>query len=446
MAKRILVFSHNPFSNQSNNGKTLESFFKRYPSENLAQIFLEPSTPDFSYCGRYYRITDYEVLSSVFTRGGVGHTLKSTDSNSHFLDGSNSIARHIYHSIRKKSERTGIWGFIHSGFVRRVPAFMALRELLWKYSKWETPELHEWVKEFSPDVLFFQGSSCAFAYKIALRLSEKYKLPLVLQLTDDYTRSIYPLSVVQMHNQRVFNRHLARAIQQASTVIPICEYMEAEYMCRFGGRYVTLMNTTRSIGELPERAAVGGARLLYAGNVLIGRHYVLGAIGRALSKINSRCGTTHTLTIHSPWRIPDAIASYLAEIPSVVIGRTLSAEELSAAIADANVVVHVESFDARMRRVTRLSMSTKIPEYLASRRCMLAVGPADVASIRYLLDNAIAVVARECNETVIESELSKIIDSPALRLNYSNRGFQHYLRKHSPEVALESIAEIIESA
>lgn len=446
MQKKILVFSHNPFSSQANNGKTLESFFKGYPIENLAQIYLEPSTPDFNYCRRYYRITDYEVISNVLSNGRVGHALEEADSNSQFLDASNAMVRHLYHSIRKKSERTGISKFIHSGFVRRIPAFVAFREMLWRFANWETLEFNSWIRAFAPDLLFFQGSSCAFAYKIALRLSDKYDIPLVIQLTDDYANSIYPYSVVQMFNQAMYNKYLKIGIQRASTVIPICEYMETEYKRRFGGRHVTLMNTIKSPGNLPERTAIDRIRLLYAGNVLIGRHKVLAALGRALSRINDRCGTKHTLTIHSPLSIPQAIVKHLTKVPSIVIGQSLNSEELTRAIGDTNIVVHVESFGAQMRKLTRLSISTKIPEYLASRRCMFAVGPADVASIRYLFDNAVAAVAKESKQTVIESELSKVINSRELRTYYSDRAYALYLRKHNPETTMNSIADIIEFA
>ena len=57
------------------------------------------------------------------------------------------------------------------------------------------------------------------------------------------------------------------------------------------------------------------------------------------------------------------------------------------------VVIHTESFDEDIKRRVKYSISTKIPDCLASGTCMLAYGPKDVASIEYLVDNNAAIVA-----------------------------------------------------
>ena len=44
---------------------------------------------------------------------------------------------------------------------------------------------------------------------------------------------------------------------------------------------------------------------------------------------------------------------------------------------------------------TKYSFSTKIPEYLSAGRCVLAVGPAEVASVRYLSDFACVINDKE---------------------------------------------------
>ena len=50
------------------------------------------------------------------------------------------------------------------------------------------------------------------------------------------------------------------------------------------------------------------------------------------------------------------------------------------------MLVHVESFDNKSRQLTKLSISTKIPEYLATGKPIIAIGPREVASLEYLKD------------------------------------------------------------
>ena len=59
---------------------------------------------------------------------------------------------------------------------------------------------------------------------------------------------------------------------------------------------------------------------------------------------------------------------------------------------EADILLHVESFNEKMKKYTRLSISTKIPEYLASKRLIIAIGPVDIASIEYLKDNKAALI------------------------------------------------------
>ena len=60
---KILIVSHNPFSRISNNGKTLESIFRNFKKEELAQLyFVEDKDVDLEYAGSYFKITDKELL------------------------------------------------------------------------------------------------------------------------------------------------------------------------------------------------------------------------------------------------------------------------------------------------------------------------------------------------------------------------------------------------
>ena len=51
---RVLVISNNSFSNTSNNGKTLASFFKDFSSENIAQLYFNKEVPDVEKFDNYF--------------------------------------------------------------------------------------------------------------------------------------------------------------------------------------------------------------------------------------------------------------------------------------------------------------------------------------------------------------------------------------------------------
>jgi hypothetical protein len=51
---RILVVSHNPFSDLQSNGKTLAAFFDGWDPERLAQLFFTLDAPSFAVCQRFF--------------------------------------------------------------------------------------------------------------------------------------------------------------------------------------------------------------------------------------------------------------------------------------------------------------------------------------------------------------------------------------------------------
>ena len=69
--------------------------------------------------------------------------------------------------------------------------------------------------------------------------------------------------------------------------------------------------------------------------------------------------------------------------------------------------MHVEAFDKKNRKITRLSMSTKISEYVASGAQVLAIGPSDVASMRCLADNRLGLCVHNPSVAAIAAALAQ---------------------------------------
>ena len=75
----------------------------------------------------------------------------------------------------------------------------------------------------------------------------------------------------------------------------------------------------------------------------------------------------------------------------------------------ADVLVHVESDDPEVLQNTRLSVSTKIPEYLSSGRLVLGFGPLNVASLALLKKYSLGVVVdSSTSEDWIEEQLCQL--------------------------------------
>ncbi len=400
--KRVLIVSHNPLSDVNNNGKTLASFFAGWPREKLAQLFLLAEPPSFAVCGNFYRLTDYDVLREIVGKpspgiriGGEAGTPIAAPKRY------TGVMRHLRPSVR--------WMFIH-----HYPLPELVRDMLWATKRYRTQELIRWLDEFAPEAVFFQGSNYPFAYDIVQWICQRYQCKLLLQLTDDYTYVPHPWLPLSWLFHFRYMKRLRLGIARAERVYAISPAMQTEYAQRFDMRNIGL---AANCIDMPTYTQEDGRRaplrLLYAGGVHIQRWQNLYALGQALKALRQE-GLEAELVIYTPQPLPDALRAKLTMEPVMRYGGSLSPTELAQAMADANVLVMVESFAKSARKVTRLSLSTKIPEYMAAGRCMLAYGPQDVSSIRYIRDHDAGVVISATRPEEMLAQMRRLFD-PDLR-------------------------------
>ena len=161
--KKVLVISHNVFCKTSSMGKTLLSYFEKWGTENVAQFYIHSEVPtDDTCCVNYYRVTDKEMVKSIFTRRSGSRFEKSdiqTDRVSSRTDEGLSAA--IYQKARK-----------------RTPFIYFARNLIWRFGRWNTKKLRKWIDEFNPDAVFFASGDYAFMYVVARKIAKMKNIPL----------------------------------------------------------------------------------------------------------------------------------------------------------------------------------------------------------------------------------------------------------------------------
>ena len=65
---KALIISHNCFSTTQSMGKTFASLFSAFKQDELMQLYLYPTIPNTGMCKELFRITDDDVIHSVFDR------------------------------------------------------------------------------------------------------------------------------------------------------------------------------------------------------------------------------------------------------------------------------------------------------------------------------------------------------------------------------------------
>jgi hypothetical protein len=103
---------------------------------------------------------------------------------------------------------------------------------------------------------------------------------------------------------------------------------------------------------------------------------------------------------------------------------SLIGEELTKAMKSSNFLLHIESDDNVSISKTRLSVSTKIPEYLSTCKPIISFGPSIVASLKIQIENKIGFVLDSSN-SIIENSilLLNLIDSIEQQIEITSNGF-----------------------
>ncbi|MDQ0155367.1 hypothetical protein [Robertmurraya andreesenii] len=413
---RVLVISHNAFSSTLNNGKTFSSIFSSWPKEKIAQLYFQNEIPNFSVCHNFFKITDVSILRSK--KENIGERVKGNNIKIHSHEQSRTIL------------------FIKQN---KWSAFNFLRDVLWSSNKWNNQKLQDWLDEYAPEVIFFVGGESTFSYKIANQIASKFSIPIYLYYTDDYLTPAYSLDLFQWINWIRLKRVLKKTLRNVNKVFVIGDDMGKEYANKLRKPCITIMNAidierflSARVPTSAEENNHSNIKMAYFGGMHLNRWKSLKAIGSACAYISEAEGINISLSIYSN-QLPDKkIFTSLNNGTSLKYMGSVTENEIIDEMQKYDVLVHVESFDRKMKQKTRLSISTKIPEYLASGKTILAMGPSDISSIKYLkkLDLPYVITSQKKeNITDILLKMSSELDNS----RFKKLGIEIVREKHSIE-------------
>lgn len=414
---KVLVISHNVFSKTSNMGKTMTQFFGKWEGANLAQLFFYNEIPNVDICSRYCRITDFDMLKSIFNYKTNATYMSNDDINLNIKDTrtNKGLKSNIYQFGRKKK-----------------PYMYLVRNILWCNKKWKTKGLMNWIEEFNPDVIFYPAGGFSFSMKIVIDVCKERNLPLVTFFGDEY----YFLksnnkSLLDRINKKEYRKTFNELMKYTSFYITASDKMYEVYQNEFGGCGAALLTPSlKCINSFGNK----DMKISYIGNLGFDRWKALIDISRILKKEG------YVLDVYSS-EIRESVLKNFTIDNGIRFNGSISAEEVQQTISQSKLLIYVESMDEVNKEKTRYSMSTKISESLNSGVCIFAYGPSDIASIEYLKSNNAACVVT--NDEDLERYLLKVLKDEKLREKYIENALKLAEQRHSYETNTTKFYEVI---
>ncbi len=405
---KVLVISHNVFSMTSSMGKTLVNFFDDVAPENIAQLYFHKQIPTTDICARYYRITDFDIVKKK--KGMIGDIFTSAD---------------VKKDLTSERVDTGREANIYQLGKKRKPYMYIGRNLIWSSKKWHNKKLFDWIDDFNPDIIFFASGDYVFSYKIAMCIAEYKNIPIVTYVCDDYyfvsRKSISPLYYI---NKMQYKATLKKLFAKHKNAIAICDKITTDYSKEFNINCKTIM-TSSSLEAFEPKSADGDVVVSYLGNMGYDRHLQILEIGKALSEIS---GGKLFIDVYSAEKRSE-ITGQLTEENGISFHGSVSYDKVIEIMKNSDVLIHTEAFDKISRDKVRYSVSTKIADTLKCGRCLFAYGPADVASVEYLVNNDCACVA--VSKAELKDKLKDIVFNAESRNRYVDNALKLADKNHN---------------
>lgn len=422
---RILILSKEAWRDEQNGGNVLSNLFSHMPNSDFAQIYCNEQEPNNKICRLYYQMTDRMMVNNILHNKKVGRRIiydKVPD---------NTIA-----TVESFKGAASKWG----GNLKRV-----VRELVWKFGKWDSDEIISFAKDFNPDLIFAPCYGNHYMQKLTVLVHNALKVPVISYISDDfYTNKQFKFSPVFWLNHFLIRIRTRKTFKHYSLVYTMTDEQLEQCSRDFGVKMKILKKNGLFDIRYLKKSVQTPIRIVYAGGIYLNRWKTLTALADAMRKINAG-GIKMVLDVYTNNPLDEQMQKCINDGTTSRVHKAVSMEELRDIYHQSDIALHAEAFDITNRHVVRMSFSTKIVDCMDSGCAVMAICDEKQAGGAYLRRNECAICIHKLSD--IESTLQSILDNPSSLIAIQHKAFEVGRKNHlEKNITKELINDFIEVA
>lgn len=405
---KVLVVATSPWRDDGT-AHTLQSIFSCWDSSKLALIYTKSGLPFTKVASRFFQISENLILKNLIRPWkSIGQEVESTEI--------------VDESLTREENARYAKAHTHHSMVMTL-----CREFVWLFGHWRSNALNQFVVNFNPDLLFIPIYPTVYMGWIQRYVIRKTKKPFVCYLADD-NYSYDSCKGILSYLHRFWLRKNVRWLSTHCNLMYVIVEKEKEDTDNLFGTDSFILTKSIDFSNRPysPHPLNKPIKFVYTGKLIIGRDKTLAMIADAINEVN-KDGIKAELNIYSGdepvaevmARLNNGASHYRGFIPRDQVDRVQQ---------EADVVVFAEALEGKEANVAKLSFSTKITDYLANGKCILAIGKEYIAPIDYFARNDSALIVNNADD--IQKMVSRIVNNPELIAEYGKKAYDCAVRNH----------------
>jgi len=394
---RILIIADEVWNDELFGNNVLSNWFNGFDAD-IAEIYCSPGAPKNQCCENYFQLTDQMMVKSIFgKRAGRRFQISTQEmQNKNATNKAEKIPVSFYRFMKS----------IASDIIR------VIRDIIWLAGRYDKKSLQEFIDDFHPDVVFCPRLLTPKLLRLERTIKGMTDAPFVAFTADDEASLLQvSYSPIYWIRRLLFRRAFRKHVGLYKHYFTFSQEQATEYNHEYGLSTSTLYKSGNFENQFEAKHQNNPISLVYAGRLYCNRWKTLAVIGDALKEINAD-GIKMTLDIYTQEKPTKAQLKALSPNENLRINGSVLSSELVQIYKEADIALHVESFDKKYRYATRVSFSTKIIDLMASSCAILAICWEKQAGFQYLKKHDAAFCLSDIHQ--IEQVLRQIVNNPSL--------------------------------
>ncbi len=388
-------------------GNTYANLFEGIENVEFSSLYCKSNLPTADFVKRFFCITEKDIIRNLKDKNFIVGKEVKPETNT---------------EQKKKQDK-----FSFTVRLLRFKLFFWARDFVWKTGNWKSDSLKKFIQEINPDIIFAPLADNHSLNRLIDYVHRISNCKLALYAWDDiYTLNQFSFSPF-FWIDRFYQRPAIKRLAKKSDLFYVISQKQKETYEKCFGRECKVLTKGHAFEKKPEQIKNTPIKVVYTGNLGYQRWKSILALKEQLEKINEK-EIKAQLFVYSKTALRKGVIKKIDDKKSVFFMGGVSHDEAIKIQKEADVLLHIESFAKKQRKLVKLSFSTKLVDYFATAKCIFAIGPKEVASIDYLIKNDAAVVATSKKE--IGACLNAIINDDSTISWYGDKAWDCGKRNH----------------